>query len=185
MEENIPTENQNTEKENGTPLQEQATTSTDSVVSQFRGMPVNKQYILIDAVSPGTRFVHYLIDFSLICLLTIPFVFMFSLLGVTDDLFLWVSLYSSKLSYYFIMETFFQRTVGKYSTGSIVIDTEGNNPNSSTIFLRTIIRFVPFEYLSCFVNPSRGWHDKWSDTLVVSIKDLEAATNANSTVENS
>lgn len=76
--------------------------------------------------------------------------------------------------YYFILELAFGRTVGKFITGTKVVNREGEKPSAGKIALRTLIRFVPFEALSGFrisneeSTWARGcWHDDWSDTVVV------------------
>ncbi|MDX2173267.1 MAG: RDD family protein [Bacteroidota bacterium] len=85
--------------------------------------------------------------------------------------------------YYILFEHYLQRTPGKYLTKSMVIDIYGNKPDIGTNILRNIIRLVPFEGLSCAFN-DRGWHDKWSETFVVSeeeylkIKELQVKANS-------
>jgi uncharacterized RDD family membrane protein YckC len=77
--------------------------------------------------------------------------------------------------YYFIMEFLFQRTIGKILTNSIVIDEFAKRPDFRTMLLRTIIRLLPFEVYSFFVS-SRGWHDRWSRTYVISRGELSKLT---------
>lgn len=80
--------------------------------------------------------------------------------------------------YYIVFEHFLQRTPGKFLTKCVVIDIYGNRPEIGTNILRNIIRLVPFEPFSCLFS-ERGWHDRWSDTYVVSeeeyviIKELQ------------
>lgn len=53
-------------------------------------------------------------------------------------------------------------------TKTVVIDEYGNKPDLGTLLLRNVIRIVPFEHLSCLGGKySYGWHDKWSETWVV------------------
>ena len=76
--------------------------------------------------------------------------------------------------YIFLIEYFTKgRSLGKYITGTKVIMTDGKEPTFSDYFMRNIIRLVPFDALSFFGE--NGWHDSWSDTRVVRIKDYEAA----------
>ncbi|MBL7864965.1 MAG: RDD family protein [Cyclobacteriaceae bacterium] len=72
--------------------------------------------------------------------------------------------------YYFLMENTFGRTLGKLVTGTRVVDLHGNKPTSGAIFRRTISRFVPFEQFSFLGSTPTGWHDRWTDTLVVDLK---------------
>ena len=59
-------------------------------------------------------------------------------------------------------EKLFLKSLGK----TIVIDLYGSKPDIGTNILGNIIRLVPFESISCLLN-ERGWHDRWSDTFVV------------------
>jgi len=77
-------------------------------------------------------------------------------------------------SYYFIIEVFTGRTISKWITGTIVVDINGNKPPTSTILKRSLLRLIPFEYLSFLGHRARGWHDQYSDTYVVYRKKLEA-----------
>ncbi|MDH6250900.1 putative RDD family membrane protein YckC [Chryseobacterium sp. H1D6B] len=75
--------------------------------------------------------------------------------------------------YVFLMEYFTKgRTVGKYITGTKVISTEGTFPTLQEFFIRNISRFVPFDALSFFGG--NGWHDSWSDTRVINVKNYNA-----------
>lgn len=75
----------------------------------------------------------------------------------------------STLTYYITFEATTGRTLGKMITKTKVVDEQGNKPDFSTVLLRTICRFVPFNALS-FLFAERGWHDAWSKTRVVDIK---------------
>lgn len=81
------------------------------------------------------------------------------------------------LVYYFLMEHYANgRTIGKFVTGTQVISTDGTKPDATQILYRTLSRIVPFDGFS-FAFAENGWHDKWSDTRVVKIKDYEKAIN--------
>lgn len=74
--------------------------------------------------------------------------------------------------YYILCEYFFQQTVGKFFTNSVVVNEYGEKPDFKTILVRTVIRFVPFEQFS-FFNQNRGWHDRWTDTHVIKKSELK------------
>jgi len=98
--------------------------------------------------------------------------------------FLWLDFYNLIhlivfVAYYAISEFYFQKTIGKYATGSVVIDINGNKPDQKTIFLRSISRLIPFEPLSCIGLFSRGWHDILTQTYVVKLEDLKEFKNGN------
>jgi hypothetical protein len=75
--------------------------------------------------------------------------------------------------YYFAFETLWQRTPGKFITGTKVLTYDGTKPAAKTIALRTMVRFVPFEPLSLLGKEAYGWHDKWSGTVVVRTKTMQ------------
>ena len=78
--------------------------------------------------------------------------------------------------YYMLLETYMGRTFGKIATNSVVINEYGDDLKLSEAALRTVIRFVPFESLSCISD--MGWHDKWSSTYVVSKEEREKIRKA-------
>ena len=69
--------------------------------------------------------------------------------------------------YYFIFESIFQRTIGKFITGTRVVDIIGDKPSVWTIAIRSLIRLIPFEPFSFLGAKVCGWHDRWSYTFVV------------------
>ena len=84
--------------------------------------------------------------------------------------------------YTFLMEYFTNgRTIGKYITGTKVIMTDGQKPTGNDFFLRNLYRLVPFDALS-FLGEN-GWHDNWSDTRVINIKNYEAERQVKSEIE--
>jgi len=80
------------------------------------------------------------------------------------------------LIYYFVMESLFQRTVFKIFTGSIVVTEQGEKPQASSILIRSLIRFIPFEPISLLFTKEndRWWHDVWTKTYVVRTSKLRA-----------
>ena len=70
-------------------------------------------------------------------------------------------------AYYLVCEGVWQRTIGKLITGTIVLDESGNRPAPAQMIMRTLIRYVPLEFIS-YLDSQRpaGWHDRWSDTRV-------------------
>ncbi|SMO62113.1 Uncharacterized membrane protein YckC, RDD family [Chryseobacterium rhizoplanae] len=84
--------------------------------------------------------------------------------------------------YYFLMENYLDgRTVAKYITGTKVISTDGTKPTTQQIIYRSLSRIVPFDALS-FLGEN-GWHDKWSETRVINIKNYQAEIQAKSEIE--
>lgn len=73
--------------------------------------------------------------------------------------------------YYFLQEATTGRTLAKAITGTYVVTTEGEKVGWGRAAWRTVLRIFPFEAFSYLGNGSpRGWHDKWSKTVVISYR---------------
>ena len=147
----------------------------------------NSTYVLDDKllVSAGARFLHYIIDllafFVILILIGAVIGVLSALLDVTalsdwmnglGDLGWNLIAIIVSLIYYIAMEGLLGRTIGKYITGSIVVDENGQKPDFGTIVKRSFCRLIPFDALT-FLGGSRGWHDSISGTYVVSKKALD------------
>lgn len=117
--------------------------------------------------SLGKRFANLLID-------SLVFGFLFVLIGLFfGNLLVESRLMSALLSvlFYFVLESTLQgKTIGKMVTGTRVVDLNGDQPETNKILLRSFCRIVPFEPISFFIGEKVGWHDKWSETLVIDEK---------------
>lgn len=78
--------------------------------------------------------------------------------------------------YYYLTERYYGRTIAKFITGTKVISIDGNIPTSKQIIARTFSRAVPFNALS-FLGEN-GWHDSWSETRVINLKNYESEKQA-------
>lgn len=84
--------------------------------------------------------------------------------------------------YIFMLEYFTKgRSIGKFVTGTKVIMTDGTAPGLRDYFIRNISRLVPFDSVS-FLGEN-GWHDSWSDTRVISIKNYESEKQTKNDIE--
>lgn len=84
--------------------------------------------------------------------------------------------------YTFLIEYFTKgRSIAKYITGSKVICIDGTEPTFNDYLIRNISRIVPFDALS-FLGEN-GWHDKWSETRVINIKNYQAEIQAKREIE--
>jgi uncharacterized RDD family membrane protein YckC len=70
--------------------------------------------------------------------------------------------------YYFASEASTGLTAGKLITQTKVVTQDGDKPTTYNIFIRSLWRIVPLEPIS-WLNTTTGWHDRQSDTMVVSI----------------
>jgi uncharacterized RDD family membrane protein YckC len=136
------------------------------------------------SASSGARFLNHILDllsvFILFFLAIVLMGIIVTILGINgigtwiDGLgdFAWdIIALILLLFYYLITEAFFGRSLGKFVTGTIVVNKNGKKPDFGAILKRTLCRLIPFDPLS-FLG-SRGWHDSMSDTYVVNKKGLE------------
>lgn len=139
-----------------------------------------KVFKRVNSASSGERIVHYIVDAAIIS--GINYVLQLSLapaiLSGNVILFFFSSFFSlyffaATVFYYFFCEAVYGVTVGKLLTGCIVVDEYGNKPGAEKAILRSLIRIIPFEWVSCIGTPSRGWHDRWSETYVIKRIELQ------------
>lgn len=72
--------------------------------------------------------------------------------------------------YYLFLEATFGWTLAKLITGTRVVNEEGHKPGFMSVLGRSLARSVPFEAFSFLGKTGVGWHDRWSNTRVVSIR---------------
>ena len=70
----------------------------------------------------------------------------------------------------FVELIFKGRTLGKLITGTRAVQLDGAPITASEAFARGFSRIVPFEAFSALGNPSYPWHDRWSHTYVVDVR---------------
>ncbi|MCK7589253.1 RDD family protein [Subsaxibacter sp. CAU 1640] len=76
--------------------------------------------------------------------------------------------------YYFIFERATFRSLGKYVTNTKVIMTNGDEPTTKALLIRTLCRLIPFDALSFLGTNGKGWHDSISNTYVVDIAKFDS-----------
>ncbi len=133
--------------------------------------------------SKGKRFANYIID--VIVFYVIVFGLAVVLATVNDNFQNWIieleetnwfidRLISAIMLfiYYTIIESTLKgKTIGKYITNTRAVNYDGSVPNIFTILSRSASRIVPFEAFSFLGQEPTGWHDKWSDTIVIDEKE--------------
>lgn len=63
------------------------------------------------------------------------------------------------------------KSLGKFITKTRAVQKDGTPVTMEDVIKRSASRIVPFEALSFLgQEPVRGWHDKWTDTMVVDEK---------------
>jgi uncharacterized RDD family membrane protein YckC len=68
--------------------------------------------------------------------------------------------------YYFILEYFFSKTLAKFVTSTKVVKRFGIKPTGFDLFLRTLTRLIPFEFVLIFFE-NKCLHDYFSGTIVI------------------
>ena len=117
------------------------------------------------------RFLNFVLDVTLWQLLTMILFVVLGLVAKIDlekwgDVFIYICLFLSFWIYFFGCEMAFQRTFGKIITKTKVVTTQGAKPSAKSVFIRTLVRGIPVEYLS-FLHARAGHHDLLSDTRVI------------------
>lgn len=75
--------------------------------------------------------------------------------------------------YYFVFETIYGQTIGKFITGTKVVCAETFGKASFfKIFLRTVTRIFPLYFISYFLS-GKGLHDHLSKTLLINSKPIK------------
>jgi uncharacterized RDD family membrane protein YckC len=133
--------------------------------------------------STGKRFVNYIVD--LVVFYVLVFVVLLITAFVNSDNFQTLEQESDAgsnlvlnlmfillfVGYLTFMEALCKgRTIGKMITGTKAVNYDGSNISAKTAFLRTLSRLVPFEPFSAFGTP---WHDSWTNTQVIDIKQSQ------------
>ncbi|MCF8296201.1 MAG: RDD family protein [Saprospiraceae bacterium] len=133
---------------------------------------INEKETITDAyrANGGKRFANLLIDSIIINFLYFGLLYVLDVASDYETLFL-IS-YPMQLLYYWIMEYYYGKTIGKMVTKTKVVDINGNRPSSSMAFTRSICRFIPFNALSFLGTPPRGWHDTIAKSFVVRDEDV-------------
>lgn len=131
---------------------------------------------LYATASKSKRFINYLIDLAFFFILIIVLVFVFEYLGVgffaDESMNPIVDRVISSIImaiYYIILESSLNgKTIGKYVTKTRAVTIDGKPLTLRNVVARSFSRIVPFEAFSFLGDdPSKGWHDKWSDTKVI------------------
>jgi uncharacterized RDD family membrane protein YckC len=63
------------------------------------------------------------------------------------------------------------RTLGKLITGTKAVNADGSTISFVTALGRGFSRIVPFEPFSALGNPPYPWHDKWTNTYVIDVRE--------------
>ncbi len=125
--------------------------------------------------SQGQRFGNYILDILFIYILAFIVGIIFALIGHSEVL-LRINNYILGailfLIYYVPQEAYSGRTLGKLITKTKAVNEDGSEISLGQAVGRTLCRFIPFEAFSFLGGKGRprGWHDKLSNTVVITLK---------------
>jgi len=146
----------------------------DAKFCRFCGNPMKESSEVNGELVPATqtkRFLNLILDYIGVYLFALLMGFLLGVIGLypliegMNDILLNIII---SVAYYMIFESIFSKTPAKFITKTKVITETGEKPSYGTIFKRTLIRFIPFEAFSFLGSKRpRGWHDKWSNTIVI------------------
>jgi uncharacterized RDD family membrane protein YckC len=128
-----------------------------------------KNFRVEQLASKGTRFINFAIDWFII------FGLIKYLGNVGNDLNVkWVYIFIY-LTYYTLFEWLTNgKTIGKYLTKTRAIKDNGGSIEFKEAFIRSLIRIIPLEPSIClFTDYGYGWHDRWTNTIVVPDSEIE------------
>lgn len=137
--------------------------------------------LFMKTASQGKRFANYILDmifFYIFCIiLGVLIGVIFAIVAPGSATFLnsdsklmnYLIGFILLMIYYSIFEGLTGRSLAKYITRTKVVNDRGEKPSFSTILLRTLCRFIPFEPFSFFISDGSGWHDRISNTRVVEV----------------
>lgn len=127
--------------------------------------------------SAGKRFINFIVDYIANTIVLSIILYLFSLLSLnlfSESNFLIIFILEIILigTIYGLFEIVFKgRSFGKLLTGTKVVNLSGTDIDSSTALKRGFSRLVPFEPFSALGEGCNPWHDRWTNTIVIDIKD--------------
>jgi uncharacterized RDD family membrane protein YckC len=127
--------------------------------------------ILVDYTNKKTRFLNLVIDSICFWILWIIHVLLFedfikNIIGEGSAMKNIAYLLTFYFMYNFVFELLFGKTIGKFLTGTKVVDNDEKKPTFKTLLIRNLCRLIPFDAFSYLIFET-GWHDSISKTTVV------------------
>jgi uncharacterized RDD family membrane protein YckC len=145
----------------------------------------NAEPVELEMASQGKRFGTFIIDYVLsqfvVGILTVIYILLNpnyieeteGINGKTTGMDLLLG-FSGFILYYAFFEFICKgRTIGKMICGTRALTNDGEMINLGAALKRTLCRIVPFEPFSFLGRYASGWHDRWTDTMVVTEKSYQ------------
>ncbi len=132
--------------------------------------------------STGKRFVNYIIDITFFYIIILALAFVWALISPETidnyaesqgginfiEQIIFLILYAV---FMFVQEALTKgRSLGKFITGTKVLNLNGTEITKLTALARGFSRAVPFCVFSALGKPCNPWQDKWTDTMVIDKK---------------
>jgi uncharacterized RDD family membrane protein YckC/type II secretory pathway pseudopilin PulG len=129
---------------------------------QSCGQPQGVQY---GVSSLGRRFANYFLDAIFAGILN----FAVAMFVISNDQYgsAYFLGWGTSLLYYIVFEGIWQRTPGKWITGTKVVTKDGRQPSFGKIVGRSFCRLIPFNALSILFGAPVAWHDSIPGVYVV------------------
>jgi len=126
----------------------------------------------------GQRFTNYLIDSIFKYILTVFIAILVVIVFLDDSAFESLAEMGrlgeiiigaiASLIYYSLFEYLTDgKSIGKYITKTRAVKNDGSPMEFDTTMTRTLCRLIPFDAFSYLGNKKSGWHDRFSDTIVI------------------
>jgi|JI6StandDraft_1071083.scaffolds.fasta_scaffold02343_7 uncharacterized RDD family membrane protein YckC len=117
-------------------------------------------------ISRTSRLLNFLIDSFVFLILVIVLTLLLKSFISRENLYWFFIIFY--YFYYLILEGGYSQTVGKVFTKTKVVDESGNKASLLKIFLRTLLRVFPFDFIS-YLFSATGIHDKFSKTKLIKL----------------
>lgn len=120
----------------------------------------------------GKRFFHLIFD-ELLCMGITVAVFKSLQINLEQNDISQIDIKNTLISYgisfmfYTFFELIFKKTPAKFITRTHVVSDDGSTPSILQIATRSLCRLIPLEEISFLFNEYQGWHDRFSNTVVV------------------
>jgi hypothetical protein len=125
----------------------------------------------VERLSSGRKLVQIIIDVLLVQLALIGIAF--ALINIVPEVIVIFLICNAICCYRFLMEHFFQRTLGMFLTGSILVDEYGEKPRREVLFRRATMIFVLGGSVPVDSNAGNlDWLDCRSGTFVLLNEEL-------------
>lgn len=142
--------------------------------SQILDQNLSDQIAAEDLVlaSKGKRFANLIIDNIIRFIIALVLTYVMASVGfylIIENVFLDI-LFTLViiLAYYSLMEAFLNgKSLGKFVTQTRAVQKDGSELDFRTALIRSLCRIVPFEPFSFLGDSNSGWHDNWSNTIVI------------------